>query len=305
MLKVYSQPNLRQPALLCAFSGWADAASAASGALRYVLLKRAGNRIAEFNPDALYVYTITRPLTITDGFGRRQMEWPELAWVAIEVPEAPRDLVVLIGPEPDLRWRECVQAVGAFAERLGVSQVLAFGAFLAQVHYLGPVSLTGVSLDAGLRTKMRQLGVEQSNYQGPTSFISGILKEASDRGIPAASVWVAAPNYLANTSNPKLSAALLKVAEQLLGQSLWRAELESAGIDMERRIERALRQRPDLVNFLEKLSQQTGAPPPPTPEVVEPQQEQDQDLPSAEEVLRDLEEHLRRLKGDAEGPEQG
>ena len=293
MLRVLSQPALRSPALLCGFSGWADAASAASAALRYLLLKRHGERIAEFDPDAIYSYTTTRPITFLDDLGRRQLQWPALFWTALEAPEAPRDLVILVGPEPDLRWRECIQSIGEFAARLGVSRIVTFGAFLAQVHYAGTPAMLGISSDPLMQARMRDLGIEQSNYQGPTGFVTAVLRDAADRGIPSASLWVAAPSYLSSTSNPKLAAALLRAAEHLLGQELWCQELEAAGRDMERRIEEALRQRPDLATFLRQLSGERQSPSPPA----QSSEDQEAELPSAEEVLRDLEEHLRRLRG--------
>lgn len=297
MLKIRSEPVLRSPSLLCAFSGWADAASAASSALRYLLLKKEGERIAEFDPDAIYAYTSSRPNTVLSPHGGRSLQWPALTWTALEAPEAPRDLVVLVGPEPDLRWRECVPTILDFASRLGVSRVITFGAFLAQVHYAGPPALVGISSDPEMRTQLRRLGIGESSYQGPTGFTTAVLREATDRGMPSASLWVAAPSYLSNTTNPKLAAALLRTAERLLGQDLWRQDLETAGRDMERRIEEALQSRPDLVSFLQSLRGESA--PAPAPEGTPPE-EQEPELPTAEEVLRDLEEHLRRLRGDAE-----
>lgn len=297
MLRVFSQPTLKSPALLCAFGGWADAASAATSALRYLLLKRDGYRIAEFDPDAIYDYTTTRPITLLDGRGGRTLQWPELAWTAIEVAESPHDLIVLLGPEPDLRWRECVGTIGDFASRLGVCMVLTFGGFLAQVHYAGPPSLMGITSDPRLKAELLQLGIGESNYQGPTAFVTALSREAASRDIPAASLWIAAPSYLSNTSNPKLAAALLRAAQHLLGQDLWLQELEAAGRDMDRRIEDALRARPDLADFLGRLSGESE----PRAEAAPQPEEQEAELPSAEEVLRDLEDHLRRLKGNGAG----
>ncbi len=296
MLKVYSQLALKSPVLLCAFSGWADAASAATGALRYLLLKRDGRRIVEFDPDIIYSYTTTRPVTIRDPMAGRRLQWPELTCTAIEVPESNHDLLILVGPEPDLRWREAVQTIGSFASQMGVSHVLTFGGFLAQVHYAGAPVLIGTSLDPGLSAKMRTLGLEESNYQGPTGFVTALLHEISGLGVTSASLWTAVPSYLSTTSNPKLAAALLRAAERLIEQDLWVQELETAGRDMERRIEDALRARPDLAGFLKRLR---GEPEP--PESTRPEAEETEgELPSAEEVLRDLEEHLRRLRGESD-----
>ena len=303
MLTIYSTPELNSPVLLCGFSGWADAASAASGALRYLQIKRPGRRIASFDADSIYNYTSTRPLTLFDGQGRRKIEWPSLEMSAIEVPEARRDLVVLLGPEPDLRWRDWVRTLFDYARQLQVSAVLTFGAFLAQVHFAGPVSLTGISFDPWMKEQLRQLGIEDSDYQGPTGITTVILREAAERGIPAASVWAAAPSYLSSTSNPKLAAALLGIAERLIGQELWKDELETAGREMERKVQDALRSRPDLVDFLKQLRGESAEDAADEETNVEsqdaPQTDQFDELPSSAEVLRDLEEHLRRLKGDS------
>jgi hypothetical protein len=316
MLNVYSTPDLRSPILLCGFSGWADAASAASGALRYLLLKRAGRHVAGFDPDAIYNYTTTRPLNLFDSGGQRRIEWPSLEMVAIEVPEATSDLLVMVGPEPDLKWREWVQALTDYAARLQVSAVVTFGAYLAQVHFTGAPVMTATSRDGRMLSELRRLGIEDSSYQGPTGINSTIIRAAFDRGIPAASIWVAAPNYLASTSNPKLAAALLGVAEKLIGQDLWRDELETAGRDMEQRVRDALRSRPDLADFLNRLrgelEQPSGEPgqtqeeihfEEPLSEAQEIQDSEDsEELPSSGEILKALEEHLRRLKDD---PGQG
>ncbi|MGI5835833.1 MAG: PAC2 family protein [Chloroflexota bacterium] len=298
MLKVTARPALRSPALLCGFSGWADAASAASGALRYLLVKRPGRSIAEFDPDQIYVYTTTRPLSLFDELGRRRLQWPELTFTAVEVPEASRDLVILLGSEPDLRWRECITAIGDFILELGVSQVITFGAFLAQLHYAGAPVIQGLTNDPKLQHRLNELGIRQSSYQGPTSFVTAILRKAFELRIPSFSLWAAAPSYLSNTSNPKLAAALLRQAEKLLGQDLWVQELEVAGRDMERRIADALRERPDLANFLRQLS---GESPTLESQPSTAEESTETELPSAEEVLQDLEEYLRRLK---EGPSE-
>ncbi len=310
MLMQHSKPELRTPALLCGFAGWADAASAASGALRYLLLKRRSRRVASFDPDSIYVYTQTRPLTLRDSAQQRRVEWPALDISAIETPESARDLLLMVGSEPDLRWQECAREILDLAEQMQVSAVITFGAFLAQVHFAGPPMMMGVSPDARFRSMMRRRGLADSNYQGPTGFNTILLREAADRGIPAASLWVAAPSYLGATSNPKLSAALLGEAEQLLGQQLWKEELDAAGRHMETRILEALQNRPDLVDLLKRLEGGTAADEPDDLAVDSPESSTEstavEELPSPEEVLKDLEEHLRRLKeegnsGSAEG----
>src|SRR5918992_4969113 len=167
MLTVHHLPDLRQPAVLCAVSGWSDAGSAASGALGYLMGKWSNRRFAEFDSDAIYNYTVTRPATIRPGGGRRRLHWPELAWYALPCPHAQRDLVLLLGPEPDLRWRELRRAAIELMSRFEASMLLTLGAFLAQVPHRGPVPLFGRSADEQLRAKLERLGVEDTDYQGP------------------------------------------------------------------------------------------------------------------------------------------
>ncbi|TAK34111.1 MAG: PAC2 family protein [Chloroflexota bacterium] len=294
MLTVHTLPSLRSPALLCGFSGWADAGFAASQAVRYILQKRENERIAEFNPDSIYAYTTTRPSGVFASPGRRVLRWPSLAWHAVPVPESPRDLVILVGPEPDLRWQECLEKAAAFIEQLGISQVITLGAFLAQVHYAAPPFLMGLASNEEMRERLQSLSVRETDYEGPTGFASGVASAAAEKGIPTVSLWTAAPSYLANMANPKLSAALLATSEQLLGQELWRQELEAAGREMERNIDEAVRARPELAKLFPHILGQE----------IQPSAEQLSaensvefgDFPSAEEVLKDLEEHLRRLR---------
>ena len=273
------------------------------------LIKREGTPVAGFDPDAIYNYTNTRPLTLRDSANQRRIEWPSLDIMAIEVPEASQDLLILVGPEPDLRWKECVRTLFDFAESLDVSAVITFGAFLAQVHFAGPPAMMGISNDPRLKARMELLGLEDTNYQGPTSFTTTLLREAADRGIPSASLWVAAPSYLSSTSNPKLSASLLGAAEELLGQELWKGELETAGRQMERRIQDALSTRPDLVDLLKRLQgegddeEDDDQPLLVVEDQPDPVDEQG-DLPTPEEVLRDVEEHLRKMKGKREPDEE-
>ncbi|MCL4534098.1 MAG: PAC2 family protein [Bacteroidetes bacterium] len=295
MLTVHSQPTLRSPVLLCAVSGWSDAGYAASGALLYLLMKRQAQRIAEFDPDAVFSYTVTRPVTAYDSSGQRTLRWPELAWFALPVPEAAHDLVLLLGPEPDLRWRDTVSAAAGYAVQLGMTQAFTLGAFYAPVHYASPAPVLGLTTDSGLREQLHRLGVRDSDYEGPTGFVTAALHAIIGRGIPAASLWAAAPSYLPNITNPRLSAMLLSVVEKLLGQQLWLAELEAAGRDAERRIAEALKARPELLNLLQQLAGISG-------QSTEPRREEEQgELPSAEEVLKDLEDYLRRSQG--QGPE--
>lgn len=293
MLRVFAEPPLRDPILLCAFTGWSDAAFAGSGALQFLLSKHSSQTIAEFDPDEVYSYTVTRPLTALDRSRQRFMRWPELNWRAVILPDQPHDLVLLSGPEPDLKWRGCVSEGASFAARLGITKTIALAAFYGPVPHTAAPAMIGVSASTDIRSRLTALGIGETVYEGPTGFLTALIDATNRAGITSAAIWVAAPSYLPGANNPKLSAALLRAVERLLRLDLDVGELEVAGREMERQIDEALRSRPDLKDFVKRLGgAQEGTPPAP-PEEPQAQIEPDE-LPSAEEVLRALEEHLRR-----------
>jgi PAC2 family protein len=298
MLTVHHLPDLRQPAVVCAVSGWSDAGSAASGALSYLLGKWSTRRFAEFDSDAIYNYTVTRPATVRPGGGRRRLHWPELVWHALPVPHAQRDLVLLLGPEPDLRWREVRRAALGLIERLQASMVITLGAFYAQVLHTGSVPMFARSYDAGLALTLDELRLSDTDYQGPTGLVTALADAVEARGIPVAGLWAAAPMYLQGTPNPKLSAALLSATERLVGAELGVAELETAGRDLERRIDQALRDRPDFEKLVQGLAGQVE----PEPATAPPEQlPTTGELPAPEDLVRDLEGYLKDLRGDENG----
>jgi hypothetical protein len=299
MLQLHREMALRQPVLLCAFTGWSDAASGASGVLNYLLMKWPGSELASFDPEVIYSYTVTRPSVRLRGQGQRELRWPALTWTALPLPHAACDLVLLLGPEPDLRWQGCAQAAVDLAMRLGVERAVGLGCFYALVAHTAPVPLVGTSPDRALRATLAQLGLGETNYQGPTGFLTALLDALHRAGIASAGIWGAAPSYLPGIPNPKVSAALLGAVERLLQVDLGRTELEIAARDLERRIDEALRERPDLRAFVERLrAGQAGTPPAPAapPSETAPAE----DLPSADAVLKDLEEYLRNLRRSQE-----
>jgi proteasome assembly chaperone (PAC2) family protein len=287
VLSVHSTPDLRSPTFLCAFSGWPDAGAAASGALEYLIKKWGPRRFAELDASAVYVQSTHRPLGRNIAPGQRRLRWPSLAAYALPIPHAPRDLVLLLGPEPDLRWRTCADAILDLAERLGADTVVSLGAYLAPVSHGGPTAFTGRSSKPTLRRALVGLGVGDSRYEGPTGFPTVLLEAAARRGHTTASIWAASPIYLRDLPNPKLSAGLLGIVERLLRVDVGLTELEMAGRDLERRIDEELRHRPDLQRFVERLASDDEDP-----------ADVFADIPNTRELLEDLEQYLRRLRGD-------
>src|ERR687885_3071665 len=242
--------GLRAPALVCAFKGWNDAGESATSALTFLAGSLGAEPFAVIDPEDFVDFQSTRPMVrLVDGV-TRTIEWPEFEIHAARVPRAPRDLVLLSGPEPAMRWRSFGKVVVDLAEALGVQLVVLLGALLADVPHSRPVSVTAHASDPGL---IERLSLSAPTYEGPTG-IFGVLHQAcQDAGLPAASLWAAVPHYVAVAPNPKGALALLRRLEGLVGVTVDATELEDAAIEYERQVSRAVELDPEVQAFVERL----------------------------------------------------
>ena len=198
-------PELRSPVLVCAFAGWNDAASAASTALEAVASGLDSTVVARLDPEEFYDFQVNRPtIRLVDG-RTRQVDWPANTLIGVNAAGAERDLVLLSGVEPNLRWRTYSTAVLDAAERLGVEMLVSLGALIADVAHTRPVPITGLATDDEL---VERLNLSRSNYEGPTGIVGVLHDQCRERGISSASLWAAIPHYVAAVPNPKAALAL-------------------------------------------------------------------------------------------------
>ena len=207
-------PHLRSPILVCAFRGWNDAAAAASTALAAIANSLDGELIATIDPEEYFDFQSTRPTISMDEGQTRRIDWPENNLFAISVPGADRDLVLLDGTEPNLRWRTFSETVATAADALGVEMVITLGALIAEVSHTLPVPITGLASNQEL---VEELELERSNYEGPTGIVGVVHDLCRRHGIDSASLWAAVPHYVAAVPNPKAALALLRRLEGLTG----------------------------------------------------------------------------------------
>jgi proteasome assembly chaperone (PAC2) family protein len=205
-------PDLVDPVMLCAFEGWNDAGDAASSAVLHLEEVWSATQIAEFDPEEYYDLQVNRPeIVIEDGV--RSIEWPTTRISIARIPLASRDVVLVHGIEPSMRWRSFTAELLGAARELGVEMVVTLGALLADTPHTRPVPVSGTSSDPALSLK---LGYEPSSYEGPTGIV-GVLQDAClSAGIPSVSLWAAVPHYVAQPPCPKATLALLTRIEDLL-----------------------------------------------------------------------------------------
>lgn len=278
--------GLRAPALVCAFKGWNDAGESATSALSFVASSLGAESFARIDPEEFVDFQNTRPLVrLVDGV-TRQIDWPEYELHAVRIPRAPRDLVLLSGPEPAFRWRTFSRTIVDLAEALGVQMGVLLGALLADVPHSRPVSVTAHASDPGL---VERLALTPPTYEGPTGIV-GVLHQAfTDAGLPAASLWAAVPHYVAVAPNPKGALALLRRLESLVGVTVDATDLEDAATEYETQVSRAVELDPDVQSFVERLEraadEESGKPDPGS-------------LPSGDVIAREFQRFLKQRGSD-------
>ena len=228
---VGERPHLHDPVLVLAFEGWNDAGDAASTALRWLRDRWASEPLAEIDGEDFYDFTSTRPhVRLADGV-TRTIDWPcvDLTWGH----DAGRDVVTMLGSEPQLRWQTFCHVVLEIAESLGVGFVVSLGALLAEVPHTKPTNVIGTGTDPAL---IAGLGLRRSGYEGPTGIV-GVLHDAFGRvGVKSASLWAPVPAYVPGAPSPKAALALVQRAGSVLDIGLVTTDLEIASAAYDRQV---------------------------------------------------------------------
>jgi len=282
------KPQLRRPILVAAFKGWNDAGESASAALGFLLEQFDGEQIASIDPEEFYDFTAVRPqVTLSDGLSR-VIEWPENSLHVCRIPTAERDLIVLQGIEPSLRWKAFCNVIIDACSELGVDMVITLGALLADVPHTRPVPITGLASDEAM---VERLGYERSSYEGPTGIVGVLHHICAERDIPSASLWASVPHYVAAAPNPKAALSLIRSFEGITQVAVDATQLEESSEDYERQVNAAVATDPDVKAFVERLEQTLDE----TQEDIEPER-----LPSADSIARDFQRFLKQR--GPEGP---
>jgi len=286
-LRIEERPTLRRPVLLAAFRGWNDggqAATLAAGTLARVWDAR---QFAEIDPEGFVDFQATRPTVLLDEGMTRQIEWPEITFHAAAIPGADRDAVILLGVEPNYRWRAFNELVVGLARDLGVELVVTLGALLADVPHTRPAPVTGAASDLSL---VEELGLQPSRYEGPTGIV-GVLHDAFRvAGVPSVSLWSAVPHYVSLAPSPRAARALCDRLGELLGITIDLTELEEAEEIYAEQITEAVASDPETAAYVEELERRA--------DTIDGLIDED-DLPTGESLAAELSRFLRdRESGD-------
>lgn len=281
------RPNgLRSPAMICAFQGWNDAGDAASGATSYLAAELQAQRFASIDIEEFYDFQANRPRIQLAGEHDRKISWPSVEMFEARSTAGQRDLVLVQGVEPSLRWKSFCSLIIDLAEALGVQLVITLGALLADVPHSRPVSMTGSASDPAM---LDRLGLATSSYEGMTGIVGVLHSACTEAGLPTASIWASVPHYVAAAANPKATLALLRKVELIAGPTVELSELEHAASEYERQVGLAVQSDPDIQAFVERLERDTDS---------EAEELGPEDLPSGESLAREFQRFLRQRGGE-------
>jgi predicted ATP-grasp superfamily ATP-dependent carboligase len=276
-VQLEADPDLRSPRMVAAFKGWNDAGGAASLAAGYLRSVTDAERFAVIDSEPFIDYQQTRPTVhMVDGDVRR-VEWP----VTEVFASSEHDLLIVLGTEPNMRWRSFSDAIVEVARRYRSELVITMGALLADTPHTRPVPVSASASDPELMTRH---GLARSTYEGPTGIVGVLHDSCSRAGLVSASLWAATPHYISAAPNPQAALALLERLSELAGTPAGSAELQRAASEYQLRVASAIADDPDVAGYVEQLEQAADRDDPPT----------------GDELAADFERYLREQTDDGE-----
>ena len=243
-------PDLRDPILIAAFEGWNDAGDAATIAVRQLVERFDATPLVDIDPERYFDFSATRPIVQLDEERRRSISWPENQILAARVPAASRDVVILLGLEPQLQWRRFCRQVLEVARIVEAGTIVTLGALLADVPHSRPVQVYGAAEDPSLQ---QRLDLAPSSYEGPTGIVGALTTEAAEAGFPTATFWASVPSYVPGAPSPKAALALLHQVCDVLGTTVFVTDLEIAAASYERQVDELVAEDEDTADYVRDL----------------------------------------------------
>ncbi len=277
MIEIEDVPALRSPVLIAAFEGWNDAADAASSVVDHLAEVWQARVVAAIDPEDFYDFQVNRPTVGSNELGLRRITWPSTQLSVCSPPGSSRDVILLRGIEPNMRWRQFCAELLAAAEELGTQLVVTLGALLADTPHTRPVPVSGTATDPSTAARLK---LEQSNYEGPTGIVGVFQDACAQHDVPAVSFWAAVPHYVAQPPCPKATLALLGQLEDLLEVSIPLGDLPEEARAWERGVDELSQEDEEIGDYVRALEETRD-----TAELPEA---------SGEAIAREFERYLKR-----------
>jgi proteasome assembly chaperone (PAC2) family protein len=253
---MYERPTLERPVLIGAFRGWSDGGQAATLAAGYLARLWEADKFADIDPELFVDFQATRPHVSLDEDQTRRIDWPENTFYRAQIPGSNRDAVLLVGVEPNYRWRTFSELVAELANDLGVELVVMLGALLADVPHTRPAPITGAATDPKL---VDELGLQLSRYEGPTGIVGVLLDAFRRASIPSVSLWAAVPHYVSLAPSPRAARGLCERLSGVLGVQVDVGELAEAEASYVEQVSEAVASDSETAAYVEELEQRADS----------------------------------------------
>lgn len=279
-MEIETVTGLVRPVVIAAFEGWNDAAESATSVVDHLMSVWNARVVGVIDPDDYYDFQVNRPTVGIDDNGFRKLTWPSTHVAVASPPDLDRDVILIRGIEPNMRWRQFTAELLAAIDELGGELLVTLGALLSDSPHTRPIPVSGSSTEPDL---MESLDLEQSTYEGPTGIV-GVLQDACARvDLPAVSYWAAVPHYVAQPPCPKATLALLSRLEDLFEVSIPLGDLPEEARAWERGVDELAEEDEDIADYVRSLEESRDT----------------ADLPEAsgEAIAREFERYLKR-RGD-------
>jgi proteasome assembly chaperone (PAC2) family protein len=284
-LIVSSRPALHRPVLLAAFRGWNDGGQGATLGGGYLAKQWEADEFAEIDPENFYDFQAVRPQVSLEEGLTRKLEWPSNSFLHAPIPGLDRDVVILLGVEPNLRWKTYSRLVVELAQELGIELVVTLGSLLADVPHTRPAPVSAAASDPAL---VAELGVEPSRYEGPTGIVGVLLDGCRQAGISSVSLWAAVPHYVSLAPSPRAALALCRRFGELIGAEIDLDELEQASEEYSAQVSEAVASDAETATYVEELERRVDL------------MEAAEELPSGESLAAELTRFLREREEEDE-----
>lgn len=302
-LRISKLPELEHAIVVGAFSGWNDAASAASWAVKFLVNHWDASQFAEIEPDGFYDFTETRPNVRIARGSPKQFTWPSMRFYSVRAPREGgqpigRDVVLALGEEPQLRWKAFSRAIVELCHTCAVEDVVLLGALVGEVPHTARVQISGVSTAPTVLRHMRRLDVEPADYEGPTGILSAVQEAVRKESISTTSLWGMCPYYVSATPNLPVAEALLRKLDGLYGFGLHLQELSRAARRFNQRVSALVAEDSDVSAYVAELERRHagGEPASPTLPAPDASVSEQPGLPSPEEAVEEVEAWLREFR---------
>lgn len=280
-MEIETVTGLVRPVVIAAFEGWNDAAESATSVVDHLMSVWNARVVAVIDPDDYYDFQVNRPTVGIDDNGFRKLTWPSTHVAVASPPDLDRDVILIRGIEPNMRWRQFTAELLAAIDDLGGELLVTLGALLSDSPHTRPIPVSGSSTEPDL---LEHLDLEQSTYEGPTGIV-GVLQDACSRvDLPAVSYWAAVPHYVAQPPCPKATLALLRRLEDLFEVSIPLGDLPEEARAWERGVDELAEEDEDIADYVRSLEESRDT----------------ADLPEAsgEAIAREFERYLKRRGED-------